>query len=123
MEIRISHSSLTADAPKPIRWIGRSLEVVRSFPGDVRRKLGEELRRVQEGLRPKDWKPMRTVGKGAVEICVHAQSEYRAIYVARFAEAIYVLHAFEKRTRKTAQSDLDTARRRLTTVIRSRANS
>ena len=55
---------------------------------------------------------MRSVGQGVNEIRVHVGNEYRALYVAKFAESVYVLHAFEKKTRKTAKSDLDLAKKR-----------
>jgi len=75
---------------------------------------------VQIGSQPSDWKPMRTVGVGVCEIRVHSGVEHRLIYVARFEEAIYVLHAFEKRTRKTSDRDIEIARRRFSSVLRQR---
>jgi phage-related protein len=60
-------------------------------------------------------------GAGVAEIRVHAGSAYRVIYVARFAEGIYVLHAFEKRTRKTRRADIEIARRNLAASLRFRA--
>ena len=98
---------------KPLAWIASSLEAVRTFPDSARRSIGSQLLRVQRGLEPADWRPMPLVGPGVVEIRVHGGREYRVLYVARFAEAIYVLHAFDKRTRQTRQLDLAVARKRL----------
>ena len=86
---------------KPISWLGSSLENLRAFPEDARRSAGYQLARVQQGLEPSDWKPMATVGMGVMEIRVHTRLEHRVFYVAKFEEAVYVLHAFEKRTRRT----------------------
>ena len=97
---------------KPVHFIGSSRDDLRKFPADVRRALGEELLRVQNGLMPVDFKPMKEVGKGAYEIRVHLDGAWRVIYVARFADAVYVLHAFEKKTQKTSQNDIELAKRR-----------
>jgi phage-related protein len=63
---------------------------------------------------------MTSVGPGVVEIRVHEAGEYRVLYLAKFAEAVYVLHAFEKRTRQTRKSDIELARRNLAAVVRHR---
>ena len=97
---------------KPILFIGSSRDDLREFPAEVRKALGDELLRVQNGLIPVDFKPMRDVGKGAYEIRVHLNGAWRVIYVAKFANAIYVLHAFEKKTQKASQKDLELAKRR-----------
>lgn len=97
---------------KPVRWLGDSLNRVREFPRAARHQAGTELRHVQQGEPPADWKPMPTVGPGVNEIRVHAGNEYRVLYVAKFAETIYVLHAFEKKTRKTPKSDIDLTAKR-----------
>lgn len=108
-------------APKPLLWLGSSRADVRSFPEDARGKVGHELFQVQQGLSPSDWKPMSSVGAGVIEIRIHAGKEFRILYVARFEEAVHVLHAFEKRTRQTTQVDLALARKRLRDLIQSRA--
>jgi phage-related protein/predicted XRE-type DNA-binding protein len=105
---------------RAVRWIGTSLEDLRSFPAEARRRAGYQLRRLQAGLQPSDWKSLASVGWGVAEIRIHVGTEHRIIYVARFPEAIYVLHAFDKRTRKTARRELDLARRRLAEVNQSR---
>jgi len=97
---------------KPILFVGGSRDDLRTFPAEVRKVLGEELLRVQNGLMPVDFKPMKEVGKGAYEIRVRLDGAWRVIYVAKFADAVYVLHAFEKKTQKTSQSDLELAKRR-----------
>lgn len=71
-------------------------------------------------MEPFDWKPMSTIGPGVREIRVHTALEHRVCYIAKFGEAIYVLHAFEKRTRKTSQRDLDLARQRYQMFIAQR---
>lgn len=93
---------------KPLKFIDSSLDDLRDMPAAVRHALGTELMRVQCGDEPSDFKPMVTVGAGAFEVRVRdASGAFRAIYVAKFAGAVYVLHAFQKKTSKTAKSDLD----------------
>ena len=81
---------------------------------------GVELRRVQQGLQPTDWKPMVSVGAGVEEIRIHTGQEHRVFYIARFDEGVYVLHAFEKRSRKTPAREIDVARTRLRDVLAAR---
>ena len=76
---------------------------------------------MQRGLEPNDWKPVPSVGLGVQEIRIRTGTEHRVLHIAKFAEAVYVLHAFEKRTRRTAQQDLDLARQRLHALITQRA--
>jgi phage-related protein len=96
---------------KPVTFLGDSLDALREFPQAVRREAGLQLDRVQRGLLPQDWKPMRTVGPGVNEIRVRDErGAFRVLYVATFPEAVYVLHAFRQKTQKTAKSDLDVAR-------------
>lgn len=95
-----------------LEFVGSSREDLRSFPAEARRAAGFELSFVQQGLAPRDWKPIKEVGSGAMEIRIHVLGEWRVIYVARFAEAICVLHAFEKKTRKTRHQDIELACRR-----------
>lgn len=73
---------------------------------------GFELSFVQQGLAPRDWKPIKEVGSGAIEIRIHALREWRVVYVAKLADAVYVLHAFEKKSGKTRPADIDLARKR-----------
>jgi phage-related protein len=97
---------------KPLNFVGSSLDDLRNFPNEARRAAGFELRAVQNGLEPSDWKPMRVIGPGAKEIRIHALGEWRVIYVVKLRAAVYVLHAFQKKTRKTSQHDIDVARQR-----------
>jgi len=86
-------------------WLGSARRDVKGFPKPARRIAGFQLLRVQEGLEPNDWKQMASIGAGVQEIRIHTEAEHRVCYVARFLDGIYVLHAFEKRTRKTARGD------------------
>jgi phage-related protein len=97
---------------KPLRFVGSSLDDLRNFPDEARRGAGFELRAVQNGLEPSDWKPVRAVGPGVKEIRIHILGEWRVIYVAALRDAIYVLHAFQKKTRKTSRQDIELARHR-----------
>jgi phage-related protein len=99
-------------AEKPLKWLGSSRNDLRAFPQDARRVAGFQLRRVQQGLEPNDWKPMPAVGAGVQEIRIHTGLEHRVFYVAKFSESIYVLDVFEKRTNTTPRRDLDLARER-----------
>src|SRR5512143_3113601 len=105
---------------KPVFWIGRSLQDVRAFPKRARQRAGYELRRVQRGLMPADYRPLAVVGSGVYEIRVHTQLEHRVIYVARFAEAVYVLHAFDKKSQEAARRRLDLARSHMRELLRRR---
>ena len=98
---------------RPLSWLGTSLSDVQAFPAEARRVAGYQLRRVQQGLMPTDWKLISTVGRGVTEIRIRGRLEHRVLYIAKFAEAVYVLHAFEKKTQKTPKAALDIARRRL----------
>ena len=107
---------------KRLVWVGSALENLREFPADARQQAGYQLRRVQLGLMPDDWKPMASVGRGVYEIRIRTRHEHRIFYVAKYAEAIYVLHAFEKRTRRTRQADIDLATQRLAKVKKQRTD-
>lgn len=106
---------------KPIVWVGDSLVRVRGFPADAKREVGYQLERVQDEREPADWKPMPSVGAGVNEIRARIGGAYRVIYVAKFQEAIYVLHAFQKKSSKTARRDIELARDRFRVLIRERA--
>jgi phage-related protein len=108
---------------KPVKWLGDSQESIRDFPDDPRREAGFQLDRVQAGKEPADWKPMPSVGLGVKEIRVNDGGAFRVIYVARFAEAVYVLHAFQKKSNKTPKPDLELARRRFRQLIQERKPS
>ena len=93
---------------------------MRAFPRDARRLAGFQLRRVQQGLDPLDWKPIPSVGPGVREIRIHTALDHRVLYVAKFVEAIYVLHGFEKRTRRTPKRELELGRQRFRALVRQR---
>jgi len=99
---------------KPIAFLGGSLDDLRGFPADARREAGYQLDRVQRGLDPDDWRPMPSIGAGVREIRVReAAGAFRVIYVATFADVVYMLHAFQKKRRQTAKRDVDLAASRL----------
>jgi len=97
---------------KSLEFFGSSQDDLRDFPAAARHALGLELMRVQFGAMPTDFKPMSTVGSGAHEIRVQVDGAWRVIYVAKFDAKVYVLHAFQKKTQKTPQADIDLARKR-----------
>ena len=103
---------------KTLTFLGDSLTCIRAFPSDVKQAAGYQLHRVQCGEMPTDFKIMTTVGSGVVEIRLKDESGiYRVMYAAKFGNVVYVLHAFQKKTQRTAKSDLDTARRRYQALI------
>jgi phage-related protein len=97
---------------KPLKFVGSSLDDLRNFPDEARRAAGFELRAVQDGLDPSDWRPMQAIGSGAKEIRIHVLGEWRVIYVAKLHGAVYVLHSFKKTTRKTNRRDIEIASQR-----------
>jgi len=103
---------------KLVNWMGDSLQRVCAFSNDARQDIGFALDRVQRGQEPPDWKPMPSVGPGVMEIRVHAGNEHRLFYVTKFADAIYVLHVFVKKTRKTLTTDIELGRKRYQALLR-----
>jgi len=104
---------------KPIVWCGDSLRKFRGFPEGARGEGGHQLNRVQQGLDPR-LEAMTTVGMGVREIRIHQDGEFRVLYVAKFPEAIYVLSAFEKKSRQTPQNEIRLAADRLRSVMEER---
>jgi phage-related protein len=103
---------------KPIDWRGSALKDLQAFPDDAKHKAGFQLRKVQKGEQPDDFKPMPDIGAGVNEIIVDvANGWFRVMYVAKFEEALYVLHSFQKKTNKTSQGDKDIAKRRYGAVL------
>jgi phage-related protein len=93
---------------KPIVFLGDSKDRLREFPEDARRDAGHQLREVQKGKEPIDWKPMTTVGSGVREIRIRdASGAFRAIYLISVVDQIVVLHAFQKKTSKTSKRDIE----------------
>jgi phage-related protein len=105
---------------KPVVWLDDSRKRVREFPEVARQRAGFELWEVQQGNEPSDWKPMPSVGLGVREIRVHADGEFRVLYIAKFDEALYVLHAFKKTSRRTPKLDIDLAESRYRALVNER---
>ena len=104
---------------KPVEFRGSALEDLRAFPQAVRREAGYQLDRVQHGREPDDWKPMSTVGRGVQEIRIRdAAGAFRVLYVAKFDDAVYVLHCFQKKTQKTSKADLNLAAQRYRDLLK-----
>lgn len=97
---------------KTLKFVGSSIDDLRNFPEEARRVAGFELRAVQNGLEPRDWKAMQSIGSGVKEIRIHVLGEWRVIYVAKLSDAVYVLHAFQKKGQKTNKNDIELARKR-----------
>lgn len=109
--------------PKPVEFRGTALDDLRAFPASARREAGHQIDQVQHGGEPEDWKPMSTVGQGVKEIRVRdAAGAFRVIYVAKFADAVYVLHCFQKKSQKTSKADLDMATKRYRDVVKEQGN-
>jgi phage-related protein len=107
---------------KPIQFLGDSLRTIRQFPIDIRHDVGYQLDKVQRGDQPDDFKPMPSIGKGIEEIRVRDESGiYRVIYTARLADAVYVLHAFQKKTQATPKQHIDRARQRFNELMQKRS--
>lgn len=104
---------------KPVEFVGSSLDDLRAFPLTARREAGYQLDQVQNGHEPDDWKPMNTVGKGVKEIRIRdAAGAFRIIYVAKFADAVYVLHCFQKKAEKTSKADVELAAKRYRDLLK-----
>jgi phage-related protein len=102
---------------KPVIWKGDSLVRLRKTPADIRSDAVYQLELVQRGEAPADFRPMPDVGSGVMEIRLHGDNEYRVFYVARFEEAVYVLHCFVKKTQATRKADLDMGKQRYSALI------
>ncbi|HEV7411226.1 MAG TPA: type II toxin-antitoxin system RelE/ParE family toxin [Bradyrhizobium sp.] len=104
---------------KPVEFRGSALDDLRAFPEAARREAGYQLDRVQHGREPDDWKPMNTVGPGVREIRIRDPAgAFRVLYVAKFDDAVYVLHCFQKKTQKTSKADLDLAAQRYRDLLK-----
>ena len=106
---------------KPVRFLADSLKSIRGFPDKARSDAGRQLRNLQGGNQPDDFKPMPDIGRGVEEIRVWDEmGTFRVIYTARLAEAVYVLHAFQKKTQATSRHDIELAKTRFGDLMRSR---
>jgi phage-related protein len=104
---------------KLIEFLGDSLKALGEFPKDARQAAGRQLAKVQNGLAPDDFKPMPDIGQVVEEIRVRDESGiYRVMYTARLADAIYVLHAFQKKTMKTSRQDKEIAKQQFKLLMR-----
>jgi len=104
---------------KPVHFVGTSREDLRELPDSAQETAGFQLFKVQQGKEPDDWKPMSSVGAGVQEIRVRDErGAYRVFYVAKFEEAVYVPHVFQKRSQKTAQPDLDLGKSRYADLLK-----
>lgn len=102
---------------KPVRFLGNSLKSIQEFSIEARRSAGHELKQVQLGLLPRDSKPMPSVGRGVEEIRIWDDAgTFRVIYTARMETAVYVLHAFQKKTQQTSKRDIELARKRFAQI-------
>jgi phage-related protein len=106
---------------KDIVFAGSSLAAIRRFPQNVKREAGYQLDKVQHNEESDDWKPMTTIATGVREIRIYdADGVFRVIYIANFEEAVYVLHAFQKKTQKTSRQDLEAAKRAYGQILEDR---
>lgn len=106
---------------KPVVFVGDSLARLREFPDEARHDAGYQIDKLQRGQKPDDFKPMPGIGKGVEELRVWDDAgTWRVIYLTRLAEAVYILHAFQKKTRTTAKRDIDIARQRLAQLRKER---
>lgn len=106
---------------RPLVWMGDSLKNVRSFPEEVRASVGYALQLVQAGETPMNAKPFKGIGSGVYEIVKRYDNDtYRAVYAVKIGEKIYVLHAFQKKSKqgiKTPQADIDLIKQRYTDAV------
>jgi phage-related protein len=103
--------------------MGDSRARLQAAPTDIRSDAGYQLDLVQRGEVPEDFKPMPDIGSGVMEIRIHGNNDYRVFYIARFDEAIYVLHCFVKKTQATRKADLELGRKRYSALIGARKSN
>jgi phage-related protein len=106
------------DQPKPVRWVGSSKENLSDFPEEVRRRIGGALWEAQIGRKAPYAKPLKGFGDaGVLDIVDDFDGDtFRAVYTVRFAKAVYVLHAFQKKSKRgiaTPKTELDLIDQRL----------
>jgi phage-related protein len=106
---------------KEIRWVGSAYDDLLTFPVEVRRQAGFQLGKIQAGLEPEGWKSFDEVGAGTREIRIReADGAFRVMYVAKFEEAVYVLHCFQKKTQATSQQDKRITEARYRAIVNER---
>lgn len=98
---------------KPVDFCGDSLDALRAFPESARREAGYQIDKVQHGQEPDDWKPMVSIGAGVKEIRVWDEAgTFRVVYLAKLADAVFVLHCFQKKSEQTSEKDIRLTRKR-----------
>ena len=107
---------------RPILWAGSAREDLRTFPDSARRRAGQALDLLQQGLEPHDFKPMPSIGAGVYELRIRSGGAFRVFYVAKFAEGLYVLHAFQKKTQQTGRLDVELGAKRYREILRQRSD-
>ena len=113
---KIKITSLSSPGEKI--FVGNALKDLKAFPESARSDAGYALREVQKGNEPSDWKPMSSIGSGVKEIRIKdAKGIFRVIYVLKYLDRVNVLHAFQKKTQKTAKQDIELAKQRLKVVL------
>ncbi len=105
---------------KTVIFLASALDDLKKFSPVARREAGHQINQIQKGLEPDDWKTMSEVGLGVKEIRIHVDNEYRVFYIAKLPEAIYILHAFVKKTEKTEKKDINLASKRLKELLKGR---
>ncbi|MGK2741239.1 type II toxin-antitoxin system RelE/ParE family toxin [Tepidicaulis sp. LMO-SS28] len=104
---------IRVDIKRSLEFRGSARDELRAFPAGPKREAGTELQRVQAGMEPRDWKPMKSVGAGVREIRIKDHSgAFRVIYTANIGDTVYMLHAFQKKSQKTPKRNLDLAEQR-----------
>jgi len=105
--------------PKPVEFLGSALNDLRDFPLSARREAGYQIDKIQHGEEPDDWKPMKTIGAGAQEIRIQDEAgAFRVVCIAKFKDAVYVLHCFQKKTQRTSAQDIALASKRYNELMR-----
>lgn len=103
---------------KDVKFVGSSLDDLRAFPKSPRQDMGRQVNRIQQGLEPLDWKPVKSVGQGVREIRIRDEgNNYRCMYVANLGKSVYVLHVFMKKSQKILSKDIEIARSRFKEVL------
>lgn len=105
---------------KQIIWLGNTHQIIKNYPDNAKQEIGYNLDKIQRGLDPTDWRPMASIGSGTKEIRIHLENEYRVLYLAKFQEAIYILHTFTKKTQQTSKKDIELAKQRYKEILEMR---
>jgi phage-related protein len=115
---KILYRSNETSIEKEIRWVGSAYDDLLAFPKIARRSAGFQLSKVQAGLDPDDWKPLHEIGPGVREVRIRdREGAFRVLYVAKLAEAVYVLHCFQKKTQATSKHDKAVAEVRYRAIL------